>query len=205
MMTNPAGVTGVILAAGFSRRLGRPKQLLLVDGKPLLQFAVDAAVAADLAEVIVVLGVDAPAILDRVELGRARVVVNDRAVDGQSTSIVVGIAEADPNRTGTLLMIGDQPDLTSDDLNRVLAAFDGGFESLIAASWQGEIRSPVAFGRAYDDQLRALIGDEGARPLVMAHGDRVLSVLIDRPVPPDIDTEDDYQSLLRNRLTRSQG
>src|SRR4051794_36036387 len=123
-MIHPPGVTGVILAAGFSRRLGRPKQLLPVDGKPLLQFAIDAALAADLTQVIVVLGIAAPAILDKVDLGRAQVVVNERAIDGQSTSIGAGMAAADANRSGTLLMIGDQPDLTSDDLNRVLMAFD---------------------------------------------------------------------------------
>jgi molybdenum cofactor cytidylyltransferase len=202
-MSDRTGVTGVILAAGFSRRLGRPKQLLPVDGKPLLQFAIDAALAADLAEVILVLGVAAPEILEQVDLGRSQVVVNERAIGGQSSSIVAGMAAAHANRSGTLLMIGDQPDLMSDDLNRVLAAFDGGAESLVAASWQGAIRSPVVFGRAYDDQLRALTGDRGARPLMMTHRDRIVQAMLDRPVPPDIDTEEDYQLFLRNRLADS--
>src|SRR5215211_7459994 len=97
-------VTAVILAAGFSRRLGRPKQLLPLEGKPLLQYALDAACATDCDEVILVLGEAAPAILDKVTLDRARVIINENAVEGQSTSIVSGVRSAEPLRSGTLLM-----------------------------------------------------------------------------------------------------
>jgi molybdenum cofactor cytidylyltransferase len=190
------GITGAILAAGFSRRLGRPKQLLEYRGKPLLQWAVDAALASELDEVLVVLGESAPVILERIDLGRARVIVNEHAIEGQSSSIVAATSMADPHRTGTLLMLGDQPNLTTDDLARVLTSFDGQPDSIAMASWQGEARSPVIFGRAYDCELLALTGDTGARPLVRQHWDRVRLVEFDRPVPSDIDTEADYQRLL---------
>lgn len=191
------GVTGAILAAGFSRRLGRPKQLLDYRGRPLLQWAIDAALAADLLEVLVVLGEAAPDILEQIELGRARAIVNQRAVEGQSSSIVEAVAEADPDRTGTLLMLGDQPDLSGDDLMRVLSAFDGRVDAIAMASWQGDARSPVVFGRGYDRELLALTGDTGARSIVRTHWDRVHLVEFDRPVPFDIDTEEDYQRLIQ--------
>jgi molybdenum cofactor cytidylyltransferase len=190
-----AGVTAAILAAGFSRRLGRPKQLLEYRGKPLLQWAVDAALNSDLDEVLVVLGEAAPAILPRIELGRARAVVNERASEGQSASIGKAVLAADPGRRGTLLMLGDQPGLTSEDLRRVLTGFDGSPDSIAIASWQGDARSPVVFGRAYDRELMALAGDSGARPLVKVHWERVRLVNFDRPVPIDIDTEEDYTRL----------
>lgn len=198
-MTHAPGVTGVILAAGFSRRLGRPKQLLPFDGKPLLQWAIDAASSSELHEILLVLGESAPAILERIELGNARAVINDRAIEGQSTSIVAAIASADPFRSGTLLMLGDQPGVTAEDLQRVLAAFDDALDSIAMASWQGEARSPVVFGRAYDRELMQLTGDTGARQVVRAHRDRVRFVEFDRPVPPDIDTEEDYRLLLEPR------
>jgi molybdenum cofactor cytidylyltransferase len=191
-----AGVTLAILAAGFSRRLGRPKQLLAYKGKPLLQWAIDAALAADMPEILVVLGESAPEILEQVDLGRARAVVNDRALEGQSLSIVTAVSTADPRRLGTLLMLGDQPDLTAGDLRKVLAEFEGGPESIAIATWQGEARSPVVFGRAYDPELLELTGDIGARPLIRKHWRNVRLVEFDRPVPIDIDTEQDYQELI---------
>lgn len=193
-----AGVTGVILAAGFSRRLGRPKQLLDIDGKPLLQWAIDAALSADLGEVLVVLGEAAPAILPKITLGSARVVVNERAIDGQSSSIVKAIQAANPERSGTLLMLGDQPGVTTDDLNLVVAAFDARPDSIAMISWQGDPRSPVVFGRAFDDELVALTGDTGARHLIRKHWSHVRLVEVDRAVPLDIDTEDDYLRFLQN-------
>jgi len=197
-MRHQSGVSAAILAAGFSRRLGRPKQLLELHGKPLVQWAIDAALGADASEVLVILGESAPDILERIELGDARAVINDRAVEGQSTSIVAAIASADPLRSGTLLMLGDQPGVTAEDLQRVLAAFDDAPDSIAMASWQGEARSPVVFGRAYDRELMRLTGDTGARQVVRAHRDRVRFVEFDRPVPPDIDTEEDYRLLFES-------
>lgn len=193
-----SSITAAILAAGFSRRLGRPKQLLEYRGKPLLQWAIDAALAADLHEVLIVLGEAAPLILPRIDPGQARIVVNDRAVEGQSTSIVAAVAAADPSRTGTLLMLGDQPGLTTADIKRVIASFDGEPDSISMASWLGDPRSPVIFGRTYDRELLGLTGDTGARPLIKLHRNHVHFVEFDRPVPIDIDTEDDYQRLLQN-------
>jgi molybdenum cofactor cytidylyltransferase len=191
-----AGITGVILAAGFSRRLGRQKQLLEYRGKPLLQWAIDAALNAKLDEVLVILGEAAPVILPKVELGRARIVVNERANEGQSSSIAIGVLAADPVRSGTLLMLGDQPALTSDELDLVIGAFDGRVDAISMISWQGDPRSPVVFGRAYDEELSALTGDTGARPLIRKHWSNVRFVEIDRPVPLDVDTEEDYKRLL---------
>ena len=195
-MTALRGVTGIVLAAGFSRRLGQPKQLLDLDGKPLLQWAIDAANGADLDEVLVVLGDNAADILERIDLGRAKIVLNPNARQGQSASIVSGVAAANPSRSGTLLMLGDQPEITPEDLNRLLAAFDHEPDSILIVSWNGETRSPVVFGREYDDELLKLTGDRGARPLLSAHLDKLQRLPIDRPVPMDVDTEADYQRLL---------
>jgi molybdenum cofactor cytidylyltransferase len=195
-MSDRSGLSGAILAAGFSRRLGRPKQLLEIDGKPLLQWAIDAALGANLDEVLVVLGETAPAILPKIDLGAARVVLNERAIEGQSASIVKAVQAADADRSGTLLMLGDQPGITTDDLNLVIAAFDGHPDTIAMFSWQGNPRSPVVFGRAYDKELAALNGDNGARPLIRRHWSQVRLIEIDRPVPLDIDTEEDYQRLL---------
>lgn len=161
-----------------------------------MQWAIDAAEEAGFPEILLVLGEAAPAILEQIDPGSAAIVINEHAIEGQSTSIVAATAAANPDRTGTLLMLGDQPGLSSDDLLRVLAAFDGRPDSIAMALWQGEARSPVIFGRDYDLELLGLTGDEGARPLVMRHRAKVRFAEFDRPVPLDVDTEEDYQRLL---------
>ena len=161
-----------------------------------MQWAIDAALNANLDEVLVVLGESAPTILPRLELGSARDVMNERAIEGQSASIAKAVLAANPHRSGTLLMLGDQPALTSEDLDLVVAAFDGRADAISMISWQGDPRSPVVFGRGYDEELTELSGDTGARPLIRKHWSNVRFVEIDRPVPFDVDTEEDYKRLI---------
>jgi molybdenum cofactor cytidylyltransferase len=189
-------VSGVIVAAGESRRLGRPKQLLDYLGRPLLEHAVRNAVASRLSEVIVVLGANRDQILQSVDFLDARHIGNERYSEGMSTSLVAALAQTDPQATGILFLLGDQPGVTTDVIDAVLDAFDGTPESIVMPSWQGVPANPVLIGRGYLPELMALHGDVGARPIVDRHRDRIRLVEIDRPVPPDIDTEVDYQRLL---------
>ncbi len=192
-------VSGVVLAAGGSRRLGRPKQLLPLAGQPVLAHVVRAAHDSDLAEVVLVLGHEADAIAAAVgDLGQ-RTVVNPDWTSGQSTSLRAGLAAVDPTADAVLFLLGDQPGVGRETIDALLAVARADPEArpIAAAEYGGRLGNPVLFRRALFPDLAALTGDEGARRLLRADPDRVLRVPVaDGPPPPDIDTEEDYRALL---------
>lgn len=194
-MSKPA-VSGVILAAGASRRLGRPKQLLTFKGSYLLDHVVQEALSSTLLETIVVLGAEQERIRVLVDLSRVNVVLNVQFDEGQSTSVVAGLDNVNRDAAGVLFLLGDQPGVTADVINAVVDAFDGDPQAIVMPSWRGTSSNPVLFGRGYFGDLRKLTGDEGARSIVARARDRMMLVPIDRPVPQDVDVEEDYQRLL---------
>ena len=192
-------VSGVVLAAGGSRRLGRPKQLLPLAGEPVLAHVVRSALASGLAEVVTVLGHEADAIAAAVGDRGQRTVVNPDWAAGQSTSLRAGLAAIDPAADAVLFLLGDQPGVGCETIDAVLAAArdDPEARPIAAAEYGGRLGNPVLFRRALFPDLAALIGDEGARRLLRADPGRVLRVPVgDGPPPPDIDTEDDYRALV---------
>jgi molybdenum cofactor cytidylyltransferase len=189
----------VVLAAGGSTRLGRPKQLVVHDGRPLVVRAADAARRAGTNPVVVVLGAEADAV--RAVLADLPVVqvVNARWADGMGTSVAEGmraIIEHAPALRGVLLLLADQPLVDHAALARLLArwgeadisAGDGDAHvTIAAAAYAGTVGVPAVFGRAHFDSLRSLAPDAGAAALLRATGARVLRV----PMPEaatDIDT-----------------
>jgi len=193
-------VTGIILAAGASRRLGRPKQLLEFRGKPLLQHAIDHARASRLDQIVLVLGANRDRIAEAVDSADLRIVDNPDFAAGQSTSLIAGVNAIDTDVDGVLFLLGDQPGVTSEIIDAGLDVFDGDPSAIVMTSWQGKPSHPVLLGRGYFDELRGLTGDTGARPIIAEARDRVRLVPTDRPIPRDVDTEDDYRQLLADDL-----
>jgi molybdenum cofactor cytidylyltransferase len=198
MPKTKVAVSGVILAAGGSSRLGRPKQLLAYKGRPLLDHVVQNALSSNLGEIIVVLGAERGRVRVLMDLSKVHVVENEQFAKGQSTSVVVALDNVDQGAAGVLILLGDQPGVSADVINAVVAAFDGDPQTIVMPSWRGTPANPVLFGRAYFSELRQLTGDEGARDLVKQASDHVCLVPIDQPVPQDVDTEADYQHLIES-------
>jgi len=119
---------------------------------------------------------------------------------GQSTSLIAGVNAVDADVAGVLFLLGDQPGVTSQTIDAELAAFDGDPAAIVMTSWRGKPSHPVLLGRGYFGALRGLTGDTGARPIIAGARDRVRLVDSDRPVPRDVDTEDDYRWLLADDL-----
>lgn len=181
-------VGAIVLAAGSSRRLGRPKQLLVLDGKPLLQHVVDAAADAELAEIVVVLGHATRRIRAAITLpAGGRIVDNLEHAYGQSTSLRAGIEALGPRITRALVLLGDQPRIAPDAIRAVAAARG----PICRANYRQGPGHPVSFARAIWPELVGLRGDSGARDLIAADPGRVHDVAIDRDRPTDIDTEAD--------------
>ena len=194
-------IVGIVIAAGRSARLGRPKQLLPLGGKPLLAHAVGAALASVLDEVILVVGHEAAAIEQVLAPGigetRTRVVVNPRYADGQASSIVTGIAAAPPETEAALVLLGDQPGVKTATIDRILVAYREHRPPIVAPVYGGTIGNPILFRHDLFAELGRLTGDEGARGLVRRRAGEVVRVETGLPSPPqDVDTEADYAALL---------
>ncbi|HEU0113764.1 MAG TPA: nucleotidyltransferase family protein, partial [Thermomicrobiales bacterium] len=195
---NPgAMISGVVLAAGDSSRLGRTKQLLPLAGAPLLAHVLRHAVASRLDDVVLVLGHDAEAIAEAVGEWGQRIAVNPDFAAGQSTSLKIGLAAAPPEAEAVLILLGDQPEVGPEIIDAVIDAFRRGDRPIVAPTYGGAIGNPVLFRRDCFPDLAQLTGDEGARRFIRARPDDVLRVPVSGgPPPADVDTEADYAALL---------
>jgi molybdenum cofactor cytidylyltransferase len=188
-------ISGIILAAGASKRLGRPKQLLDLEGRPLLQHVVDAAAGAGLEEIVVVLGHHAERIAAALILPpSARVVVNPDHSAGQSTSLRTGLDALDPGADAVAILLGDQPRLTASAINTVIDAFRAGPAAIARAVWRGVPGHPVVVARSEWDRFRGSEGDIGARDVIAAS--RVVAEIeMDEAPPVDVDTWEQYETV----------
>jgi molybdenum cofactor cytidylyltransferase len=191
-----AFVSGVILAAGRSRRLGRPKQLLDLGGQPLLAHVVRNAVASGLGEVILVLGHEAGRIAEAIGERGQRVVVNPDHAAGQSTSVRVGLGAVAPRAEAVVFLLGDQPTVDTALIDRLIERFGASGSPIVQPAYGGRPGNPVLFARELFPELAAVEGDEGARSVVRRHQAEVATVAVERRPPRDVDTEEDYRALL---------
>ena len=192
-------LTGLILAAGMSKRLGQPKQLLPYRGTTLLGWAIAQAEASPaLDEVLLVLGHAREDILARVTLGRTQPVTNVEFSEGCAASYRAGLAAADPRAQGVMILLSDQPGIDTEAIERVAAAWRAlphVGPLILTASYQGKPGHPLLFDRQLFPQLAALHGDKAAWKLVDQHPERVRAIEMNRPLPRDVDTLADYQKL----------
>lgn len=191
------GSTGLVLAAGSSRRMGSPKQLLVVRGKPLLELVVGQVNASNLDEVVVVLGAAADKIQSRVDLGCARVLVNPDHASGMASSLKAGLESLDAGVDRAVVILGDQPDVDSKLLNQLLDLQDSSGLPAAALDFNGLLHPPVVLKRELWGDLMSLEGDVGCRAVIRARPELVarLPVEGDLTHPIDVDTPEDYASL----------
>lgn len=165
----------IVLAAGESSRMGEPKQLLRVAGETLLGRTVRAALETPCRPVVVVLGAQADAVRDAVAAAEVRVVVNRVWAEGLSSSIRCGLrALAAIDEIGAaILLLCDQPFVTSEVIMRLVAAYHAQQTLLVAAEYEAageQTRGvPALFARQLFPELLALRGAEGARRLIRRH------------------------------------
>jgi molybdenum cofactor cytidylyltransferase len=189
-----AFVAGLVLAAGGSSRLGRPKQLLPFRGGTLLDATLAVARACRFDQLLVALGGAAEEVRRQVDLGDARVVVNDRFGTGCSSSIAAAMGALDARADVLVLLLGDQPGVAPDTVRRLLAGRGGA--PLAASRYDDGLGHPLAFGRAVFPALRTLHGDKAVWRLLERRAGEVAEVRVRGPVPPDIDTWADYETAL---------
>jgi molybdenum cofactor cytidylyltransferase len=191
-------IAGIVLAAGRSSRLRRPKQLLPVHGEPLLRYTVRRVLASGLDDVLVVVGHAANSIRAAIADLPVTVVENPEYELGQSTSVRAGLAALPPETDAAVFLLGDQPGVSSEVIDRLIDAWQASGAPVVAPRYADGIGNPILFDHRVFPEFAHLTGDTGAKPIVEAHkcaGDLV-TVSTPGPTPRDIDTEEDYERLL---------
>ena len=188
-------VTGLVLAAGGSRRLGEPKQLLPYGSGTLLDHTLDTARASGFDQLIVALGGGSAEIRSKVDLSGADVVENPDFGEGCSSSIAAAMGAMDRSTELMVLILGDQPGVTPDTVRALVAGCDE--DTVLAACLYDDGRGhPLAFGRALFEDLRDLHGDKAVWKLMDRRTNEVVEVRIPGPIPRDVDTREDYEAAL---------
>jgi CTP:molybdopterin cytidylyltransferase MocA len=186
----------VILAAGQSKRLGEPKQLLSLDGRTLLRRTVDAALGSRCRQIAVVIGVVAERMEDELAGSPVRIVMNDQWSAGLSTSVRAGLESLEEEVDSVIFVPCDQPALDAAILDSLVAAHEKSAKPIVVSAYGGAWGAPMLVARRFWSELKALKGDRGAQPIAYAHPDEVEAV----PFPEgacDIDTREDYEALLK--------
>lgn len=188
---------GIVLAAGGSRRLGRPKQLLPIEGRPLLELVVSRACASGLDQVVVVLGAHAEQIAAAVDLGRARVVLNPLYQEGMSSSLRAGVAALGESIDRLMVILGDQPDVSAEMIDELLALQRRSELPAAALNVAGLLQPPAVFERHLWPGLKVLEGDAGCRELIRSQPQLVAQLQLPATLRSwtDVDTLVDYQRL----------
>src|SRR5215217_7601401 len=187
-------VCGLVLGAGGSKRLGRPKQLLPYRDGTLLGHVVATARACRFGQTLVAIGGAAGDVRARVDLSGAEVVVNDAYGEGCSSSIAAALAVVDPRCEVLVLMLGDQPGVTADTVSALLAG--RGAAELAVCGYDDGRGHPIAFARTVFGDLAGLHGDKGVWRLLDRGGDAVAEVRVPGRIPLDVDTPEDYEAVL---------
>ncbi len=186
--------TALVLGAGASRRLGQPKQLLEYKGRPLLQRAVDTALASSASQVIVAIGGAAPEVRTSIDFGSADVVENVHFTTGCSSSIVSGLDAISPESEGFTLLLGDQPGVTAAMVDEFAASSAG--HPVSVCQYDDGRGHPFWFGRDAFADVSDLQGDKAVWKLLESGKHPVHEVPMSGDVPIDVDTWDDYERLL---------
>jgi len=191
----------VVLAAGASVRLGRPKQLVPWGESNLLGHVTANAAAFDVEEVWVVLGCAADEIMAETDLGDAGVVVNPEWEEGIASSLRAGLdALTRLSRCDTaVIVLGDQPDVSPETADMLLAAHAGSGRPVTVPKYRHDWGNPVVVDRSLWERLMSLEGDEGAMRLWRAHPGWVNEVWFADPPPGDVDKESDVDELQPGR------
>ena len=184
----------ILLAAGESKRLGQPKQLVKFKGSTLLQHAIDQATAINFEASVLVLGANAVTIQKEINPKSFSILINQDWRRGMASSLHLAIEQIEINLDGVLILVGDQPFVSEKLLQEMMSIF-GSSSDIVACSYKGINGVPALLGSDYFEALLTLEGDTGARKIIKKHLAKVKSITFEQG-NFDIDTPEDLNRLM---------
>ncbi len=194
-VNKPIGI--IVLAAGASRRMNAPKQLLQFDGKTLLRRAVETAVESNYKPVVVVLGANFENVRAEIEDLPLEIIFNQDWQRGLSSSIKIGLENLlriAPNITAVMITLADQPFVTANHINLFTEKFYHSDNLIIAAEYNETRGVPALFSSEVFSDLRELSGDKGAKLILEKFSERLATIKLPEAAF-DIDTPQDFANL----------
>ena len=192
----------ILLAAGESRRMGTPKQLLSYQGSSLICHAVNEAIASDCNPIVVVLGANSDRIAPELDKLPVHIALNSQWQRGMSSSMATGIKallEIGSSFEAIIIALADQPLITAKMYARLVERYQRHRLKAVASTYNNTIGVPALFDRALLPKLLMLNHQGGAKQILNKYSDRAFN--LDLPEAAiDIDTASDYQRLLELEL-----
>ncbi len=188
----------LLLAAGSSSRLGQSKQLLSINGEPLLLKSVNAAISSSVKKIVVVLGANENEHRQLIGKLPVEIIFNPTWQNGMGNSLKMGLScllKQDLNLGGVITMVCDQPLITASHLNKLIERFKETSNSIVASFYSGSAGVPALFERSLFEKMLSINDDQGAKKIINQYSD--LATTIDFPEGAiDIDTEEDVKRFL---------
>ncbi len=191
-------VWAIILAAGESKRMGRPKQLLPFNGKTILETVIEASLSSKTAHTVVVLGAARGKIANKITHYPVTTRINKQYRSGMLSSIKCGFRAVPRDANAVLVMLGDVPAITPEVINELIEAFEGSDKGVVVPVFHSKRGHPILVSNRYRQEVLSIEPSQSLRTLLHAHRDDILEVTVKTDgILFDIDTEEEYTRVLR--------
>jgi molybdenum cofactor cytidylyltransferase len=191
-------IRALVLAAGESRRMGKPKLLLPFGDKTIIEYILDNIRQSKADRILVVLGSHRKEILDKIGDRTVETVINHRYREGMLSSIQTGFAALSDDTTAVLVYLGDQPLIPSSVADGLIEAYKGARKGIVLPVYKKRRGHPILIDIKHKQEILDLSPDIGLRALVHNHPDDILEVEVDTPhILKDIDKPEDYARELK--------
>lgn len=193
-------IWAVILAAGESKRMGKPKLLLPFGEKTIIETVIDNVVKSKVEKIMVVLGSNRKKIEKKIRDYPVKIIVNPHYAKGMLSSVQEGFHALPHDTQAVLVVLGDQPAVSSDIINEIIEAFQRTGKGIVVPVYKGNRGHPVLMEMKYRDEVEKLSPEVGLRGIVYNHPEDVLEVHVGTPgILQDIDNAEDYKRELKNK------
>jgi molybdenum cofactor cytidylyltransferase len=189
-------VSAIVLAAGMSRRMGTPKQLLRAGEGTLLEHTLNTVRNSTAGEAILVLGFAAEEIRQQISTERFKIVVNQAYSEGMGSSLRAGISALDPQTQAALIVLADQPLVRSATLDHLIEHHQKFRPQIVIPTYKGFRGNPVLLDRSVFPEVASLRGDTGCRAIFGTHTENISKLEVDDVgILLDVDTQEDWEKL----------
>lgn len=196
-----SGVSAIVLAAGMSKRMGSPKQLMrLGDDKTILHHTLNNLRGSAVSEIVLVLGFAAERVEKEISTQGLKAVHNQDYQQGMGTSLRTGLAAVDPQAAAALIVLADQPFVRSETINQLIVCHHESKSQIVIPTFNGFRGNPVLLDRSVFAELQGLTGDVGCRAIFGNHTENIRKLAVnDIGILLDIDSQDEYKKFKAGR------